>query len=304
MLWLLLIIINNCLLFIFNLFLIIFVKSNVWLFMVNINIILAALFCAVAPVNSVVQIPSELEETAEPRLQLGKEVVSSIRSTYEKGGYRVFLEEIDASYKAADLSGLVQMREKQSPLEFQEEWELRFLEFQKQKNKDLLASISDSDDSVFAQKVRSYASLLTPEQEKALKKINRYIAMAPSTGANADENRLIEIDLEYEYKLLYATLPNQDLSSREIKAHQIALRMEKMDKMVEAAKQFQDHELKKNVGTAADVLDTMLARSFDGADFNVLLKSNAKPTNSIEKNVYAVLSLHQEKLSELMKELK
>lgn len=271
----------------------------------SINTILAALFCATAPMGSLVVTQAPVEAVAEARL--GKERISLIRAAYEKGEYDSFLKEMDDSYQATDLSGLIQMRQGHVPVEFQEKWEQKLLELQKERNQQLAAIIGDTDNSEFAGRVRSATiNPLTPEQEKAFSRLNAFIAMAPNTGANADENKLIDIDLEYEYKTLHADLPEAkgaNLSADERQAFNIALRMEKMDKMKEAAKSFQDLSLKQTVGMASDTLDAMLARNLDGAYLNGLLRNKAKPANETEEKAFAILSLYQGKFTDLMKEI-
>lgn len=270
--------------------------------MFNLKAIFAALFCSVAPMATLVEQPPKEEKVAVAPLLLGKDTVSSVRSAYESGQYTLFLKEMDESYKTADLKGLIEMRSKQVPLEFQEEWSEKFLTLQKEKNQELLAALSEKDDSLFAEKVRSLAAVLTPEQEKALSRLNSFISMAPNSGANADENALIQIDLEYEYKLLHADLPTTDVSSQERLSQSLALRMEKMDKMVKAAKNFQDLQLKQAVGIASDTLDVRLARNLDGKDLNALVKSKA-PVGAREEKVVEILSFYQGKFSDLMKEI-
>ena len=262
----------------------------------NISTILAAILCAAAPLASMeVKDPkTEMRQSAD---QLGSRTVSSIRAAYQNGDYREFFSGMDASHKAADLSGLTQMREKEIPLQFQQEWEQRFTDLRMEKNRDLLGAISDSDDSLFAEKVRSVAAnLTTPEQEKAL--LGSF-----EKAVYQDENRLIDIDIEYEYKILHAEIPSSDVSLQQQQEQQIALRMEKMDKMVEASKTFQDLSLKQAVGIAAATLDQRLARNLDGADLNALAKGKVKPSNETEEKVYSILSSYQGKFSDLMKEL-
>lgn len=267
----------------------------------NFSTILAALFCATAPVSSLVIASSpEKIEVSQSEIESGKEKVSSIRKGYEKGEYDADLKEFDESYKKADLSGLIQMRQSKVPVDFQEKWEKQFLDLQKERNRELLAVLSDTDDSSFARKVRSASvNLLTPEQERAISKLNSFISMAPNSGANADENKLIDIDLEYEYKILHANLPTKELGEN----FSIVLRMEKMEKMVEASKTFQDTDLKKAVGIASDVLDAMLARNLDGSYLNALLKNKMKPTNPTEEKVLSVLTFYQSKFTDLLKEI-
>lgn len=269
----------------------------------NINIILAALFCATAPVSSTIVIGSKTEIT-ESNFKLGKESVSTVRSAYENGMYSEFLREMDGVYAGADLKGLLNLRSKEVPLTFQEEWEEKFADLQKERNEKLLAAIADTDDSPFAKKVRSLASnFLTSDQEKAISRLNAFIAKSPESGANADENKLIEIDLEYEYKLLHAEYPTSDVSPEERAAYQLALRMEKMDKMVEASKNFEDHSLKQAVGIAAATLDERLARNIDGTDLNRLIREKVKPANATEEAVFSTLSAYQSEFADLMKQI-
>lgn len=273
----------------------------------KLNSILTAFLCATAPLASA-QGAEPKTEQIQKNSQLGKETLAALRAAYEKGEYKDFLEEMDASYKEAlsenELEGLIQMRQKQIPADFEESWEQRFLDLQKQKNRELLSALSDQDDSLFAEKVRSLAATLsTPEQEKAISRLNTLLQMAPNTGKNSDENKLIDIDLEYEYKLLHAGVPMSDTAPQEQQAQQLVLRMEKMKKMVEAAKGFHDHDLKQAVGLAAANLDPRLARNLDGADLNALLKSKVKPSNELEEKVFSILASYQGQFSDLMKDL-
>lgn len=269
----------------------------------NISTILAAILCATAPLSAIEAVDPKTEMT-QSSLKLGRETVSSVRAAYEKGEYDEFLSEMDASYKNSDLSGLIQMRDRDIPIEFQEEWEQRFIDLRAEKNRELLSVISDEDDSLFSQKVRSVAAqITTPEQEKALTRLNSFITMSPGKGASEDENTLISLDVEYEYKLIHASMPASDLSLEQQVQHQIALRMEKMDRMAAASKNFQDPALKQAVSIASATLDERLARNLDGSDLNALVKGKVKPANSTEERVYSILSLYQAKFSELMKEL-
>lgn len=273
----------------------------------NLSTILTAILCSAAPLASV-ETQDLKTEQAQSNFKLGRETVSAIRGSYEKGEYDSFLEEMEASYEQAvaenELEGLVQMRQKDIPADFQEKWEQQFSDLQKQKNQDLQSVLSDEDDSIFAEKVRSLtANLSTPEQEKAISRINNLVVMAPNSGKNDDENKLIDIDLKYEYKLLHAVLPMSDVSLQERQEQQIALRMEKMDKMVEASKTFQDHTLKQAVGLAAANFDARLARNLDGVDLNAFVKANAKPSTELEEKISSILISYQGQFSDLMKNI-
>jgi len=269
----------------------------------NLSTILAACFCATAPL-AYIEVHEPKIEATQSSFKLGRETISTIRSSYENGEYNEIFTRLDESYKGADLAGFTQMRQREIPVKFQEKWEEKFTALQKERNRELLKAISDQDDSIFASKVRSIAAnIATPEQEKALSKLNNFIMMAPGTGANADENVLIDLDIEYEYKLFEAELPMSDVSPEQMKAHQLALRMEKMDKMGQASKNFQDLSLKQAVGLASANLDARLARNIDGIDLNSLVKAKTKASNKTEESVYSIISSYQGQFSDLMKQI-
>ncbi|PIS02866.1 MAG: hypothetical protein COT85_02200 [Chlamydiae bacterium CG10_big_fil_rev_8_21_14_0_10_42_34] len=269
----------------------------------NISTILAALLCAAAPIGSVEMVDSK-KSMSQADEQSGKQVVSLVRKAYQNGDYNQFFKEMDGAFSHADLDGFIQMRAQDIPLEFQLKWEQRFTDLQELKNKDLLDALSSKDRSVFAEKVRSIASnISTPEQQKAISKLNSFITMAPNTGANEDENTLIKIDLEYEYKLYQSQFPTSDTSTQQRHYQQIALRMQKMDKMLEASKSFKDQFLKRAVLLASKNLDSRLARNLDGADLNALVKGKVKPTTELEEKVYSIISSYQGQFNDLMKNL-
>jgi hypothetical protein len=242
-----------------------------------ISIILASLFMAGTPAE-----------------QLGETRVTEIRKSYDSKQYEDFLSQMDVSYKAADLSNLIEMREHGVPADFQEKWEEKFSSMEKERNAQLMLAIPDTEDSLFAQKARSLAADVTTDaQDKALSRLHALIAKAPKTGVNDDENALIAIDLEYEYKLSLAQNEQQEL----------ALRMEKMDKMVEASKSFKDHSLKTAVGLAASNLDQRLSRNLDGIDLNALIRNKVQPVTDTEEQALAIIAIYQMHFNALMQEL-
>jgi hypothetical protein len=272
--------------------------------MVNISTILAALLLtgngAVPPSSP----PAQQVEISQPAFTLGKDSISALRAAYEKGEYKEFLTQMDAEYQQAlsgkGLDGLMEMRKKEVPAD-QQKWEGKVSALTAKKNRDLLQVLSDRDGSVFAEKVRSLtANVSTPEQEKAINRLYALVQMAPQTGVNADENKLIDIDVEYEFKSLHATMPMSDLTAKQRQDYQLILRM---DKMVAASKQFQDHALKQAVGLAAANLDARLARNLDGADLNAFVKGKVKPANETQAKIVEILSSYQGQFSDLMKEI-
>lgn len=269
----------------------------------NFSTILTAILCASAPLASVETREIRAEQT-QSNFKLGKETISTIRAAYEKGEYDTFLQKMDGSYSQAvsekGLDNLIEMRQKDVPVDFQNEMEAQFVALQKQRNEALLTTLSDDDSSIFAQKVRSLASNpSTPEQEKAISLLNNLISKAPNSGKNGDENKLIDIDMEYEFKLLGAAVPMDDISPQQRQEYQMALRMEKMDKMLEASKSFQDHALKQAVGLTAANFDERLARNLDGIEIHTYLKG--KPANDAEEKVASIISSYQGQFNDLLK---
>lgn len=276
--------------------------------MKTISTILAAILCSASPLMAQDETTksAQSEQTAQIELRMGKENISVLRTAYQNGEYTQFLKEMDAAYQSAlsenQLTGLSDMRVGEFPeMKDAQKWEDTAQELQKEKNHELLSLISDEDDSVFAQKIRSAAATLSsPEQQKAIAQLSLFHLMAPKAGKNADENSLIDLDLEYEFKIIHLNKPLD--TSSDLRAKQYVLRMEKMDKAVEASKSFQDSSLKQAVGLSAANFDERLAQNWDVTDLNALAKGKIKPSNDQEEKVASILSAHQAKFNDLFKQ--
>ncbi|MBI5272949.1 MAG: hypothetical protein HY861_03085 [Chlamydiia bacterium] len=272
--------------------------------MKNLSLILAIFSIGAAPLAAerLEGSPSQMQVMQESQ-RSGEQAIAQIRKAYEKGAYDAFLEEMDIAYRNAkeknQLTPLAEMRIGQTP-EWQE-WESRAQKLQEEKNGALLALIQDQAKTSFVEKVRSATDKLSnAEQQKALTRMAALRQMAPGTGKSADENRLIEIDLEYEYKALHLDLPGA--SALEKREKQSALKMERLDRMAEAAKTFQDVSLQKEMTLYTEHFDARLSQSWDIADLNALAGGRVKPTNALEEKVASTLSLYQEKFSDLTKQ--
>lgn len=254
----------------------------------SIGLALAAVLCISGAFSSV-DGGGPLALSEEQLSRLGKEAIAEIRKDYKQGKYDPFLKEIDASYEGVlegeQLLGLAELRQGAS-LDLQ--WMDAFQTLQKEKNEQLLQVVSGQD-SLFAEKVRSVA---TPETESNL--FLRVHQMAPGTGKNQDENTLIALDLEYEYKAIH--LKNMPYDS---KAYYYALKMEQMDKTLLAAQVFEDESLKSEVLLFAQTLDSRLAKNWDQMDLRALTLGNVKPEDKAQERVLSVLKDTQEKMSSL-----
>ena len=270
--------------------------------MKNLSIVLAVFSIGTAPLlpESIVQsVPTT--EVSQP---LGKTAISSIRSAYERGDYDQFLKEMDDSYKAALESNQLEMLRAMRPglsSELQK-WEMRAHILQQEKSSELLQIIENQTKSHFVEKVASAAANFSDEeQQNAIDRMALFRQCLPGTGKNNDKNVLIDLDLEYEYKAIHLDLPGFDRAER--RERQCALKMEKLERIEQLSKQFQDTSLKKAVTVYAGQFDARLAQSWDIADLNALANGKTKPANALEEKVASLFSLYQEKIADLTRQM-
>lgn len=274
--------------------------------MKSMSTFLAALLCATSPVLAqevTVQEKTTQFAQSPTSLQLGYDAIAQIRSDYVDGKYTSFLEEMDGSYAAAlsenQLSSLVEMR--QNALETHSSAEAMKLQeigqqLHKERDAELLQIVSQAQADVFVDKVHSVtAQFVTPEQKKAIEQIVSYRHMVPGTGKNTDENRLIDLDLEYEYKNLHL----QAVGGSDLMAKRMVLKMQHLDRMQEAAKDFTDTSLQSAVSLFSRHFDERLAQIWDANDLNALGKGQLLAQNETEEKLAKILSSYQEKAVKL-----
>lgn len=241
--------------------------------------------------------PIVAEEREHNQFRLGKDALLQIRNDYQAGKYDSFLKEMDASYdqvkEQGQLAEFVQLRSGSTP---NLQWMEEVKGLQKEKNAQLVQAVA-SEDSLFADKVRSAAEFSSSEdQENALNVMAAIHQMLPGTGKNTDENKLIDIDVEYEYKATHLDMPGVPFDTRE--AH-YALKMEQMDKMLLASQSFEDGSLKNAVESLSGNFDARLAQNWDLMDLHDLGKGKIKPADRAQERVVSVLQSHQEKMGDL-----
>lgn len=275
-----------------------------------ISILLASLMCAGSPL--VAQGSAGQQSTAiqsESRYKLGSEAISQIRSNYEEGQYDEFLSEMDESYKEAvegnQLEGLIELRKEAGTYTIDQDKLIEGFEaIQKQRNNDLLKVVAESKDAVLIEKVQSATADLPSKGQQALLELSSYRTKAPGTGLNADENKLIEIDLEYHYKAIHLdslVAMGQEIPDRAEK--QIALQMEHMGRLMAAAQDFQDQDVKQTVLDAFEIHNQRLAKSYDANDLNSLAKGKVKPQTGEEEKIASIIATAHGKFSDLNRDL-
>jgi len=267
-----------------------------------ITLALAALLSTGAPAVDNDQPETMQEQQIVHVSQTGKSTVAEIRLKYEQGQYDDFLKEMDTSYRhvqeTGQLAPLAEMRGE--PIE-DTEWLTKTYMLTQERNRDLLAAVNGQE-GLFAEQVRSIASQPASEEEAtALANLSKLHLMAPGKGKNSDENALIALDLEYEYKAIHLDMPviggKVDPAALE---KQIVLRMEKMDKMRTIAQGMQDEEWKKTVSLAGNTLDTRLSAMVDRAEIDSLLKGQEKPADAVQEKVVTIFQVHQDKMDEIV----
>jgi hypothetical protein len=248
--------------------------------------------------------PAVAIEQATVEQKLGQGALAQLRNDYEEGRYDPFLREIDTSYEKVQeenkLTGLANFRQgKMTDQKWADAANLLLIERNKQ-----LVEVVAGNESLFAQQVRSAsADLTTPEQAQALLRMANLRQMAPGTGKNSDENALIDLDLEYEFKSIHLDMPvidGQPAPDRREK-HYI-LKMEMADKMLSSAQSFQDAALKKDVELYAQNIDGRMAQNWDQYDLTLMAKGKTKPADKVQEKVVSVLQNHQEKMGDLTKQ--
>ena len=223
-----------------------------------ISIFLASILCAGAPlaVENVQGETSASTQTMSNSYEVGSAIVEKVRIDSKNGKYIEFLKEMDKDYNEAKanqgLEGLIELRKEAGKANIHPEFARSYDTIQASKNEQLLNAVGN-DNSAFAQKVRSAAASFSKD-DQVLRSLN---FKAPGTAETKDENSVIDIDLEYYYKSIHLDSSGDATADR--KEKHIALELEKMDRLVQAAKSFEDKDLKKAIDRASSTFDQRLA---------------------------------------------
>ena len=267
-----------------------------------ISIFLASILCAGAPLAGESGQTAATEQTSKNLFEMGSFVVEKTRADYQNGKYVEFLKAMDEDYKEAKanngLAGLIEMRKESAKVSIHPEFIRSQTMIQDAKNKNLLA-VAEKDESDFAQKMRSAAAATAPESQL----LNSYHYKLPGTGINADENTLIDIDLEYTYKAIHLDSLAASSSISDKREKQMVLEMERMDRLSQASKTFEDKELKKAIETSASHIDQRLTKKYDMKDLHDLSNGKVKPSTPLEEKAGAIVGSAQGQVAELHRHL-
>lgn len=259
----------------------------------SLSIALAAMLCVSGAFAGEDRRPATtLQITDREDIQLGRETIAQIRKDYIEGRYNQFLREMDHSFdEGIDkeyVLGLGMLRQGAVDLS---NWFDGVNKIKEETNRELIQAVSGQKGR-FAEKVNHVATTDGLENLFVV-----YHQMQPNTGKNADENTLIALDLEYEYKAIHLDQPKTDVQ-KDLNKNDLhyALKMEQMDKILLASQSFEDATLKSSVESFARDLDARLARYMDLMDLRKL--SSEKLSDPTEIRVATILQAHSEKIQE------
>ncbi len=280
----------------------------------TITLSLAALFFAASPLlaEEITQ-SKESEQVNQTNLSLSKNFVEFVKSQYLSGHYKEFLQQMEKDYQQAKkdqgLQGLIEMRKEDAAIASShastaDHWQQVAQSWTQERNKELLQLIDSKDQSILAEKIRSVTQPLDPSAEQTLAYFAHLRSLTPGEGKNADENLLIENDLELEYKQIhFDSLSSLERWTPDAQEKRLALRLEAADKLLAASQKFEDKDLKAKVETLSRFLDAYYIRQIDLKDLHRLAMGALTPTGDLEKKAAAILSAYEGKFSELTKEI-
>ena len=268
------------------------------------------LFAASAPLSA----DAKKMETApivqqEGRYRLGTDAVQALRVQYQAGDFNSFLADMDKAYKKAkeqdELQGLIELRKASGEYTVSlEDLRLGFEKIQKEKNEKLLKAVTEQKDSLLGKKVRSATTALPESVKEAAAQLNEYRQMGPGMGKSADENQIIEIDLETQFKEIHldSLIASGEPIANARELH-LVLEMQQMDRMLQASKNFEDKALKSTVEAASADIDLCLAKAFDSMDLNDLARGRVKPASTAEERIASIVADAHAQFSDLNRDL-
>jgi len=232
----------------------------------------------------------------------GVELVESLRNSYESSAYDAFLANLNADYQQMVQSGkleeFVKMREAppadKNMQQIAAHWETIHQKLIAERNEELKTAVAGQTDQLIFKRVQSVTSPLPDDQKEALHYLATLRFKTPADAMNADEKKLIEIDIKSEFEIVHLDAQNPQIEDRYEKY--VIINMDALHQMEMASKSFKDTGLQKKVGLAAVGFDHWQARNWD---LNLLHQIIKKPTNDVEKKIASIFSKYQEKSNEL-----
>lgn len=221
----------------------------------------------------------------------GKQIVQEVEAAYIKGEYDPFLTQLHQEYeragKAGVLRGVFESSKKGAKTVPPKD-----ISFNSGHNKKLLEAIEENPSSAIAKKVDSVIFYSMPEDKKQilaeLSQLN-FRQIEPAEGTI--EHKMAGIETEYYIKSLLLEIASSHNTnpSPELPKKKIALSLDKLEKMHDAAKEKTDQNWIKKIELAKEA--NRLERAFR-ADLDTLYKlgqGKLDPQNSVEQKVQQIM---------------
>jgi hypothetical protein len=233
----------------------------------------------------------------------GQDTVARVRRSFESGGYDAFLANLESDYAQVVTSGqftkFVEMRstppanEKLSQLS--KHWEELHHQLILERNRQLL-DICNGNDQLVCKQICAIAQEMKNADREALQYLSSLRFKTPMMAKNDDERKLIDLDLESEFKTVHLDMQYAEKPFDNRSEKHLAVNMEMLKKMQEAAKTFNDRDLKNKIERAVAVFDIWQARNFD---LNHLLRIAQKPSTDLEKKAAQIMNDYKAKKDDL-----
>lgn len=261
--------------------------------------------CAVTTVLAVNESGNPPQEirVVDKTAMTGGERVALLREQYQQGKFNSLLVKLEADYVALLKSGRVkefaEMRQvpdaDQQLQGLAQQFEKRAAALLKKRNDELKALCTGREQEIAIRRVQSLTAPLDETQSEAMHYLAALRFKTPEQAASSEERILIEIDLAHEFKSVHLDVHHPG-DKTDLLEQQIALNMEKMDKMRRAAETFNDSALRAKVLLAVQAFDAWQSKSLD---LRELLAAAKRPSNELERKIGAVLSSYKAKHDDL-----
>jgi len=234
----------------------------------------------------------------------GNSIVMEVESAYKEGKYDQFLRDLHTHFQNAGRAGALRgifesakIAMKHQSAEAIEKRKNALNELDKKRNDLLLGAIAKDPESDIAKRVHSVVFYsIDPKCEAILQELDQLKYMIPETAAATIDNKISALETEYYIKSLLldvGSLHGKKSSSEEIAKKKIALALEKLDKMEEAAKDYGDKDWEEKIQIAKSGFRTERAFRVDLDVLQKLAFGNIAPKNPVEENVQEIMMEYQ-----------
>lgn len=236
----------------------------------------------------------------------GKQIVQEVETAYYRGEYDSFLSSLHEQYqnagKAGALRGVFESAKnaiKASPENVEEaiaKSKEKIKKLDKERNQRLLDAIAENPDLAIVQRVDAVAfHSLDDEDTTLMRDLEALKFHIPETAEGTLENKVSALETEYYIKsLLLDIAAHHGKLVTDNTKKKIALVLEKLSKMENAAKEISSVEWKEKFAKAKKAFLAEKAYQVDLNTLNELATGNIVAENSVEQKVKEIMMEYQQ----------